>query len=225
MQPEDPLETERKHRAERAARLGRLKQWLRPLPRRSNLSRYPVIKYFADAARRNPQLWSFQRPAMRRAIYLGSIIAFLPVYGLHLLIALGLAILLRANLAVTSALLFITNPLTAGPIYYGAYRIGIWWLEVFHLIDGVDAVGTRLYALILGGLLLGLGVGLIVDLIYQIGAWEAGQLRRRHALAVERAAQERAVRERASQTASRTETAADSQDEKPAADEETPPRG
>ena len=185
----DPHENERLHRAERAARFGRIKRWLKPLPRRSNLSRYPVIKYFADAARRSPHLWSFQRPAVRRAIYLGSVIAFLPAYGFHLLIALGLAILLRANLAITSALLFITNPLTAGPIYYAAYRIGIWWLRYFNVGDGSEDMGLRIYALFLGGLILGLAVALIIDLIYQFGAWEADRLRQRHAAARAAAAQ------------------------------------
>ena len=52
---------------------------------------------------------------------------------MHLLIALGAAIVLRANLAVTCALLFITNPLTAGPIYYAAYRIGIWLIRTLKM--------------------------------------------------------------------------------------------
>src|SRR3546814_6139453 len=33
---------------------------LRPLPRRANVSRYPVIKWFAGLARRLPFLWSFR---------------------------------------------------------------------------------------------------------------------------------------------------------------------
>ena len=195
MQPEDPQdhhEIERLYRAERAARFGRIKRWLKPLPRRSNLSRYPVIRHFADAARRSPDLWSFQRPAVRRAIYLGSIIAFLPAYGFHLLIALGAAILFRANLAISCALLFITNPLTAGPIYYGTYRIGIWWIHAFNLVDVDDAVRTPL-ALFIGGLILGIGVAILTDLFYQFAVWEAAQLRKRHAAARERAAAAKAA--------------------------------
>ena len=192
MNPEDLQEIDRRHRAERAARFGRIKRWLKPLPRRSNLSRYPVIRHFAAAARRAPDLWSFQRPAIRRAIYLGSIIAFLPIYGLHLLVALGAAIVFRANLAVTTALLFITNPLTAGPIYYGAYQIGIRMLRTFNISEGGVAMATRINALILGGLVLGLAVAIVVDLIYRFAIWEADQLRQRHAAARERAEAARA---------------------------------
>ncbi len=187
MDPEDHQEIDRLHRAERAARFGRIKRWLKPLPRRSNLSRYPVIRHFAAAARRTPDLWSFQRPAIRRAIYLGSIIAFLPIYGLHLLVALGAAIVVRANLAVTTALLFITNPLTAGPIYYAAYQIGMKLLLTFNISEGGAAIATRINALILGGLVLGLAVAMIVDLLYRFAIWEAAQLRQRHAAARKRA--------------------------------------
>jgi hypothetical protein len=182
------LEVDRRHRAERAARLGRIKRWLKPLPRRSNVSRYPIIRHFADAARRNPQLWSFQSASVRRAIYLGSIIAFLPVYGLHLLLAFGAAIVVRANLAVTCAFLLITNPLSAGPIYYAAYRVGMWLIHTFEAGEGRDALGTRFNALFLGGLIFALGVAVVADLAYGLAVWEAGRLRQRHAEARERAA-------------------------------------
>lgn len=186
--PEDHQQIVHQHRAERAARFGRIKRWLKPLPRRSNLARYPVLRHFAAAARRAPHLWSFQRPAVRRAIYLGSIVAFQPIYGLHLLVALGAAIVLRANLAVTTALLFITNPLTAGPIYYAAYHIGIRMLQTFNLSADPEAIGARIHALILGGLVLGLAVALLADLVYQFAVWEATRLRQQHAAARERAA-------------------------------------
>lgn len=196
MAPDDHhAEIERLHRAERVVRFGRLRRLLRPLPRRANLSRYPVLRHFAAVARRNPDLWSFQRLPVRKAIYAGAVIAFLPIYGLQLLVGLGAAILFRANLAVICALQFITNPLTAGPIYYAAYRVGIWLIRTVGAGHGREAMGTRFNALVLGGVILGLGVGVLVDLAYRLTVWEARQLKERHAAA--RVARERAVEERA----------------------------
>jgi hypothetical protein len=48
------------HRRAYRLRLQRIRRLLKPLPRRANLSKYPVIRWFADAARRRPWLWSFK---------------------------------------------------------------------------------------------------------------------------------------------------------------------
>lgn len=192
MAPDDHhAKVERQHRAERAARFGRLRRLLRPLPRRANLARYPVLRHFAAVARRNPDLWSFQRLPVRKAIYVGAAIAFLPIYGLQLLVGLGAAIVFRANLAVVCALQIITNPLTAGPIYYSAYRVGIWLIRTLEVGEGREAMGTRFNALVIGGLILGLGVGVLVDLAYRFAMWEAQQLKQRHAAAREARARAR----------------------------------
>ena len=37
---------------EKRRRIRRLKRWLRPLPRRANVRRYPVLNWFAIAARK-----------------------------------------------------------------------------------------------------------------------------------------------------------------------------
>ncbi|MEM8995279.1 MAG: DUF2062 domain-containing protein [Acidobacteriota bacterium] len=194
MPPEnDYAAVERRHRAERAGRFGRLRRLLKPLPRRTNLSRYPVIRHFAAAARRYPDLWSFREGPIRKAIYAGAVIACLPIYGLQILLGLGVAIVLRANLAVMCAFQLVTNPLTAGPIYYAAYRTGIWFIRTFEIGHGLEAMGTRFNALVLGGVLIGLCLGLLGDLVYRFAVWEARQFKKRHAAARERAAAARAV--------------------------------
>ncbi|MEO1368099.1 MAG: DUF2062 domain-containing protein [Acidobacteriota bacterium] len=194
MAPEhDYAADERRHRAERAGRFGRLRRLLKPLPRRTNLSRYPVIRHFAAVARRYPDLWSFREGPIRKAIYAGAVIACLPIYGLQILLGLGVAIVLRANLAVMCAFQLITNPLTAGPIYYAAYRTGIWCIRTFEIGHGREAMGTRFNALVLGGVIIGLGLGLVGDLVYRFAVWEANQFKKRHAAARERAAAARSV--------------------------------
>jgi uncharacterized protein len=170
---------ERRHRDRRRARVSRLRWWLRRLPRRATLHRYPVIRHFAEAARRRPYLWSFELPGVRRAIYAGAIISFLPVFGLQLFVAFFAAILVRANLAVTFALQLLTNPLTIGPVYYATYRIGISIIRTLEMGEGRTPMGTRFNALILGGIVVGLAVGLVLDVALRLSVWEAGVLRER----------------------------------------------
>ena len=54
----------------------------------------------------------------------GIIIPFM-----HMLIAALLAIPLRANVAIAAAFTLLINPLTIPPMYYLAYRMGMWELR------------------------------------------------------------------------------------------------
>lgn len=111
-------------RQERHARFRLWKQVLRFVPRRAALHRYPLVGRFAAAARRRAYLWSFKRPHLRPAFYAGSILSLMPVMGVQLPLAFILALLLRANFMVLGGLQFITNPVTAAPIYYATYELG-----------------------------------------------------------------------------------------------------
>lgn len=111
-------------RQERFARFRRWKQVLRFLPRRAALHRYPFIGRFAEAARKRSFLWSFKAPQLRPAFYAGSILAVMPVMGVQLPAAFVLALLLRANFMVLGGLQFISNPVTAAPLYFTTYEVG-----------------------------------------------------------------------------------------------------
>lgn len=115
---------EKKLQALRSERIARTKKWLRILPRRTNIHRYPVLKWFSSAARKRSFLWSFRVQEVVPALYAGLILAFLPLYGIQLLLAFFLALMFRANLPVMVGLQFITNPLTVIPIYFTAFQIG-----------------------------------------------------------------------------------------------------
>ena len=62
------------------------------------------------------------------AIALGTalavFVAFLPLVGIQMVVAIGLAALFRANKAVCVPVVWITNPVTMGPIYFGCYEVG-----------------------------------------------------------------------------------------------------
>lgn len=63
---------------------------------------------------------------------LGILIAFMPVLGLHILLAIAMAFILRANKFVAIAMVWISNPLTFVPIYYSNYLIGRMVVVCFH---------------------------------------------------------------------------------------------
>lgn len=204
----DELEQHRKEYQQRKRRLRRL---LRTLPRRANIARYPVLKWFAATARRSWFLWSFKSGPLRRAIYFGSVLALMPLMGIQLPLSLLLCLLVRANLPVCAALQLITNPLTAVPLYGMTYLVGHW--IIYHLSgspgaydpaaalalaqsgDLLSAAGDVVGSLVLGAVVVGLAVGLVVDLGWRLMAWEARVFRDRYRRLRERAAAAKARRE------------------------------
>lgn len=156
----------------------RIRVWLKPLPRRANVHRYPVVKWFADFAHKRPYLWSFKNAPVVRAIYLGSLLAYLPSYGAQILIAFGAAFLGRANLTILVGLQMITNPLSMGPIYLATYAIGNWLIKILH-IKARHALLDGALALVLGGLLLGLLTAVLLHGLWLFGRFEAQRFRRR----------------------------------------------
>ena len=72
----------------------------------------------------NPDLWSFRRGPVARAMVAGLLPATSPLLGLHHVLAVVLAVLLRANVPTAVVLQAANNPLTI-PIYYTmAYQVG-----------------------------------------------------------------------------------------------------
>lgn len=162
-----------RHRREELSRQRRLRWLLKPLPRRANLRRYPVLRWFGDMARKAPFLWSFKQRHVLRAIYAGSIIAFLPFVGLQILIAFAAALLLRANLTIAAALQFITNPFTIGPVYFGTYKVGQWLIAATGIGGSHSDLGTRINALIIGGVVIGLLCAIVLHGVYRLLSWES----------------------------------------------------
>jgi len=199
-------ELDRHHRT-LSQRRGWLRRLLRPLPRRANVRRYPVIKWFAELARRLPFLWSFRRRHVLPALYVGSVVSFLPVYGIQFGIAFALALLLRANVTILLGLQLLTNPFTLVPAYFLTYRVGLATLMALDLseptpwqacfstvLHGSHAVslGTCLYAFILGGVIVGLAFALLAHLAWLFAAWEVRRVRARIAWLREALAREAA---------------------------------
>ncbi|MDQ8194708.1 DUF2062 domain-containing protein [Coraliomargarita sp. SDUM461004] len=173
-------------------RIRRVKKWLRPLPRRANIHRYPILKFFSEAARKRIYIWSFRVENAVPAIYAGSILTLMPIYGIQVPLAFLLALVLRANLPILVGLQVVSNPLTVLPIWYAAYQIGRIFLgfvgiqvdplnhqEVRLLLDNFihgawgnkfDNIAMVFGVTNLGALVMGTFFGLIGSVIYRIVA-------------------------------------------------------
>ena len=73
------------------------------------------------------QLWHLHRRNAAKAVAIGLFFAFLPV-PIQMLLAAIFAIIFRANLPLSLALVWVSNPLTWVPMIYGAYRLGVFIL-------------------------------------------------------------------------------------------------
>lgn len=177
---------EREHQELLHVRKKRVKKLLRYMPRRATLHRYPFIKYFADAARKRPYLWSFRTNEVTSAIYAGCILTFMPLVGIQTPIALGLAFLFRCNLMILVGLQFISNVFTVPAIYAADLYVGSSLMSLFgasSAVSNVDAFGVEsgisfgaqgLWAIklfiemMIGGALIGYFVGVISAVAYRI---------------------------------------------------------
>lgn len=157
----------------RHARIRRVKQLLRWLPRRTNLDRYPILKGFARTARKRPYLWSFRVPNVTPAFYAGSILAFLPLYGVQIVLSLAAAIVFRANLPIMCGLQFLSNPLTVPIIYPVNFFVGRRIIGFFSFGGDPGIWENWFFSLMAGGFFIGLIFGGVLDLLYRVGAWQA----------------------------------------------------
>jgi len=71
-----------------------------------------------------PSLWHINRRTCSLAVALGMFCAFIPVPFQMLLAATG-AILFRVNILVAVPTVWVSNPVTMGPMYYFCYLIGV----------------------------------------------------------------------------------------------------
>ena len=83
-------------------------------------------------------------------IALGVFVSFLPIMGCQMLVVICLAWVLRANKAVGVPIVWLTNPMTAVPVFYGCYWLGTqilgvpdvgrqWWSDLLHPPPGIGA--------------------------------------------------------------------------------------
>ena len=168
--PEKQQKTEARKQGIR--KLLRLRYVLRWMPRKGSLKRYPVLGKYGNYLRSRKYLWSFKESYVGPAIFIGSIVAFLPLFGVQLLTVTAIALIMKVNLPVLAGLQFISNPLTLVPIYLANYKVGSWLLGAvgFGTTDEttLGTIYSGVNSTMIGGMVLGSVVGLFLYGIYRI---------------------------------------------------------
>lgn len=94
-----------------------------------------------------PNLWHINRHCVARAFLVGVWFCFIPM-PFQMLAAAFCAIWINANLPLSVALVWISNPLTMPPLFYFNYKVGAWLLDrpvlAFEFELSLDWISNRL---------------------------------------------------------------------------------
>ena len=131
------------------------------LPNPRKIASSKAVQMFGAVAQQ-ANLWHLNRRSASRAFAIGVFVAFLPI-PMQMAVAAALAIYFRANLPLSVALVWISNPITMPPIFYAAYQLGAFILGrntepfLFELSWAwfMASLGSVAPAFILGCILLG----------------------------------------------------------------------
>ena len=102
----------------------RLIKKLTPDPQK--LKEHKHLKIFGTLLH-NPNLWHLNRRSISGAVALGIFCAFIPV-PFQMVIAAAGAILFHVNMPVSVVMVWLSNPITMPPMFYGCYLLGAWLL-------------------------------------------------------------------------------------------------
>ncbi|MFN3234113.1 MAG: DUF2062 domain-containing protein [Gammaproteobacteria bacterium] len=98
------------------------------LPDHKSINQKPFMKFFGRALHQ-PNLWRLNRASVSRAIGIGLFCAFIPIPP-QIVLSSICAIIFNSNLPLTFIVSLLTNPLTAAPLFYFAYKVGSFLLEI-----------------------------------------------------------------------------------------------
>lgn len=97
-------------------------------PSPETIQKHPSLKVLRPLMSK-PNLWHLNRHSVARAFFVGIFCAFLPL-PFQMLLAALLAFYANSNLPVSVGLVWISNPVTIPPIFYGTYMLGSYLLDI-----------------------------------------------------------------------------------------------
>ncbi len=155
----------------------------RHLPEPHKIHGHKHLRFLGDRLH-DPNLWHLTRNSAAGGASVGLFLAFVPVPGQMLLAALA-AIALRVNLPIAVLGVWLTNPLTTGPIFVFAYELGAWLMNepatVLHFELSIDwlaaTVGNIWRPLLLGHLALGVFSAVVSNVAIRL-LWRLHLIRR-----------------------------------------------
>ncbi|PCI22959.1 MAG: ATP-binding protein [Piscirickettsiaceae bacterium] len=110
----------------------------------------------------DPNLWHLNRRSFAGALAVGLFIAFIPL-PTQMIIAAAAAIIIRVNLPISVATVWVTNPITMPPMFYAAYWVGATLMDIpasaeafeFSIDALMTSLGTTWKPFLLGCFVLG----------------------------------------------------------------------
>ena len=103
------------------------------LPTHEKIKEQKFLKIFGKFIDKR-EIWSLSRKRVIAGVVIGIFVACLPM-PLQMVLATVLAIVFNANLPISFALIFISNPITMPPIFYFEYQIGNLFLKPENIIE------------------------------------------------------------------------------------------
>jgi len=92
------------------------------IPERKHIQDHKHIRHFGDWLH-DPNIWHLTRRSSAGGVAIGLFWAMMPL-PLQTIFAAATAIFMRMNLPLSVIFVWVTNPVTAAPIYYLAYKLG-----------------------------------------------------------------------------------------------------
>lgn len=166
-----------------------LKQWL---PDTKRIKNHKHLQVFGRLLQ-DPNLWHLNRYSVSMAFSVGLFVAFIPI-PFQMVLAGALAIFVRSNLPLSVCLVWFSNPLTMGPLFLFAYKLGTWVLNIpvgkFHFELSFNWLTTGLAHIwepfLLGCLMCGAALAVLSNILVRIfwRYWVSKHWKRRQALRV-----------------------------------------
>ncbi|MBM96792.1 MAG: ATP-binding protein [Oceanospirillaceae bacterium] len=128
-------------------------------------------------------LWHLNRRCVARAFLVGLFAAFLPL-PFQMFIAAFIAFYANANLPISVGLVWISNPITIPPLFYGTYLLGAWMLDTppteleieLSLEWAMTELSNIWEPLFVGSLTTGITLGVasyfLIHLVWRMHVWD-----------------------------------------------------
>lgn len=96
-------------------------------PSRETINKHRSLRLFRHWLE-DPNLWHLNRYSVSSAVFIGLLVAFIPL-PVHLITVATIAIWWRANLPISLAVTWLSNPITMPAQFFMAYKVGAFLLE------------------------------------------------------------------------------------------------
>jgi len=103
------------------------------LPTHEKIKEQKFLKIFGSFIHKK-EIWSLSRKKVVAGVLIGIFVACLPM-PLQMILASSLAIFFNANLPISFALIFISNPITMPPLFYLEYQIGNLLIKPENIVE------------------------------------------------------------------------------------------